>query len=265
MLKSSGSIRTRLWYVLVALSILCLSLSASPTYAQFGGKLITSYSADMVMIQPDGAIAGEAKLYITPEAYRMDGMLMGAGQHGMPKDMTTLGLKNQNRQYVYNHDKKLVYESEFDEEEMMKMLNTHQNVDSEVVLGKEQVSGYMCTKKKVTTTTKVMGRSFTSTQTVWQSDRFEMPLRTLTEEGYMSELRNIDTKRPSSRLFEPLTGYTRVGSLMAVMGMDFGGGERPRGGEQATQTRTTAEDDEEAGVVDMLRDVGKGVRGLFGR
>jgi len=183
--------------------------------------MITGFSADWVMISPDGAVLSTSKLYKTPEAYRMDGMPMGGAQFGMSGNITSLGLYAQKKEYLYNHDKKLVFETELDEQEMMEMLNLFKNVESEVVLGKENVSGYACIKKKVTTTATVMGMKETSTQIIWQSDRFEMPLRTRSEEGYVSELRNIKTKKPAADLFKPLTGYAKVDNMMAVLGMDF--------------------------------------------
>jgi len=207
-------------------AIVLFLFSVIPTAAVSKGK-VTSFSADMVMLAPDGKKTGTSRLFITPEAYRMDGMPMGAGQQGMPEDLTILGLIDQNRQYMYNHDKKLVYESDLDERQMMGVLKSYENVDAEEILGKETISGYSCTRKKVTTTTAVMGMKVTISQTIWQSDRFEMPLRTLTEEGYVSELRNIVTRKPSANLFEPLSGYTQVNSMMAVMGIDFSNNENP--------------------------------------
>jgi len=191
-------------------------------------------SAFWVMISPDGTVLSTSKLYKTPEAYRMDGMSMGAK---ISKNITSLGLYKQNKEYLYNHDKKLVFETELDEQAMMEMLSLFENVDSEVVLGKERVSGYNCTKKKVTATTDVMGMKITSTQIIWQSDRFEMTIRTQTEEGYISELRNIDTKKPSEKLFKPFTGYTRVDNIMAVLGMDFPGGEAAEGRPERRERR----------------------------
>ncbi len=264
-MKLTGRIYSRLWLAIMALLTVFLLMPAGPSSASSGGKLITSYSADMVMIEPGGGISGKTRLYITPEAYRMDGMLMGAGQHGMPEDMTTLGLKKQNRQYIYNHDKKLVYESGIDEQEMMKTLDTYQDVDSEVVLGRETISGYACTMKKVTTTSSFMGRTVSSTQTIWQSDRFEMPLRTLTEEGYVTELRNIVVRKPAANLFEPLSGYTRVNSMMAVMGMDFmpGGTQDELQAGDAEQPREVQDLKTEAR--EMMRGVGEGIKGFMKR
>lgn len=204
----------------LGISFFFFMLSAFPTEVFANGK-ITSYSADTVMIKPDGEISGTAKLYITPEAYRMDGMPMGGAEFGMSQNITSLGLYAQKKEYLYNHDKKLVFETELDEQEMMEMLGLFKNVESEVVLGKENVSGYTCIKKKVTTSATVMGMKETFTQIIWQSDRFEMPLRTRTEEGYVSELRNIKTKKPAADLFKPLTGYAKVDRMMAVLGMDF--------------------------------------------
>ncbi|MDZ7761502.1 MAG: DUF4412 domain-containing protein [Desulfovermiculus sp.] len=190
------------------------------------------------MITPAGEVSGTSSLFITPEAYRMDGMPMGAGQQGMPKDMTILGLKDQNRQYIYNHDKKLVYESDLDEQEMMDLLKSYENVDAEEILGKEKVSGYPCTKKKVTTTMSVMGMNITTTETIWQSDRFEMPLKIRNEDGHISHLQNIVTQTPPSKLFRPMTGYTRVNNMMAVMGMDFSDGQMPETGTEKSGSLT---------------------------
>ncbi len=251
---------SRLWRIIFGVSFIFLFISATSAFGFFGGK-ITSFSADWVMILPDSDSVNTSKLYVTPEAYRMDGMLMGAGQQGMPKDMTILAFKDKNRQYMYNHDKKLVYESEIDEQEMMDLMKSYQNVDSEKILGKETVSGYTCTKKKVTTTTTMMGMKFKQSSIIWQSDKFEMPLKIQGEKGNVSELRNISTKKPSANLFRPLSGYTKVDNMMAVMGMNFGGEKRQRNPKTAQET----EAEKETGVADMIKDAGKGFWNLIGR
>ncbi len=251
-MKSDSRIVSRSRLAILGISILLFMLSAFPAVAFSMGK-ISSFSADWVMISPDGTVLSTSKLYKTPEAYRMDGMPMG---DGVPKDITSLGLYRQKKEYLYNHSKKLVFEGELDEQTMVEMMNLFENVDSEVVLGKEKVSGYPCTKKKVTTTTAMMGMKVTSTQIIWQSDRFEMPLRTRTEEGHISELRNIDTKKPAERVFRPIVGYTKVDNMMTVLGMDFSGGEsaegrlekRERRSERDVASDPPAKDIRDAGV-----------------
>jgi hypothetical protein len=206
------------------LALLFVMASAYAALGFFEGK-IENFSADMVIISADGKVVSTSKIYITPEAMRMDGMPM-AGQHGMPKldNLTTISFTDKNREYIFNHDKKLFFEADLDKQEqdmVMDMKKRYENVDEVIVLGKEKVSGYNCTKKMVTTTVDLMGIKITSTETIWQSDQFEMPLRIQDEEGVIMEYRNIDTKKPSSKLFELPAGYKKVGNIMEVMGMDF--------------------------------------------
>ena len=173
------------------------------------------------MISPDGKVMSTSKLYVTPDAYRMDGLPMG-GQGGVTRNLSFLGFKKQNRQYIYNHDKKLYFESQLDGDNMLEKLKSPENIDSEKTLGKEKVSGYKCVKKEVTTTMEMMGRKVTTTQILWQNDQFEFPLRIQMENGRIMELRNIDEGKPSKKMFRHPAGYKKVDNMMAVMGMDFG-------------------------------------------
>jgi hypothetical protein len=198
-----------------------------PAFGFFGGK-IESFSADIVFIGADGKVKSTSKIYFTPEAMRMDGLPMGGMHEGISgmDNLTTITFSDQNKEYIFNHDKKLFFEAELDEQEqdmVMDMMKRYENVDEEKVLGKEKVSGYDCTKKMVTTTVDMMGMKITSTETIWQSDQFDMPLRIQDEEGVIMEYRNIDTKKPSAKLFQLPTGYKKVGNIMEVMGMDFSG------------------------------------------
>ena len=201
---------------------LCLMIALPPlSHALWEGE-IKSFSADQVIISSDGKVMSTSKLYITPDAYRMDGLPTG-GQGDVTRNLTFLGLKKLKRQYVYNHDKKLFFESQLDEDDMLKNLKSYEykNVDSEKVLGEEKVSGYKCVKKEVTTTMTIMGLKITNTQILWQSDKFKFPLRIRMEKGQIMEFRNIDTGKPSKKLFKRPAGYKKVNNMMTVMGMDF--------------------------------------------
>lgn len=203
------------------LAAICIMAWPLLSAALAGGK-IDSFSADQVEIDASGKVVGTTKIYVTPKAYRMDGM-PGAGRQNMPKaDMTFLGFRNQNKQYIYNHDKKLFFESSIDENAMAMDMKKYQNVDSEQVLGKETVSGYPCVKKQITTTYTIMGMRNTVTQLIWTSDQFDFPLRTQSQQGDVTELRNIKTDQPSEKLFRRPTGYRKVGNMMQVMGINMG-------------------------------------------
>lgn len=207
---------------LVILSVLLLLPNFS--FALFGGK-VESFSADFVAIDKNGKVVSTTKIYVTPDASRMDGMPGQMPNQGAGKkqpDITSITLHKEQMGYLYNHDDKLVFETtEEDSKEMIGIMKGMNDVSSEKVLGKEKVSGYKCVKKEVVSTFKFMGMTQKHKSIVWQSDRFEMPLRTQDEEGEITELRNIKTGKQSKKLFKPLKGYKKVNNIMAVMGMDF--------------------------------------------
>ena len=219
-MESENSVHRDTWIKLFWVVLFCFMISPPLSHAIFGGE-IENFSADQVMISPDGKVMSTSKLYVTPDAYRMDGLPMG-GQGGVTRNLSFLGFKKQNRQYIYNHDKKLYFESQLDGDNMLEKLKSPENIDSEKTLGKEKVSGYKCVKKEVTTTMEMMGRKVTTTQILWQNDQFEFPLRIQMENGRIMELRNIDEGKPSKKMFRRPAGYKKVDNMMAVMGMDFG-------------------------------------------
>ncbi len=185
------------------------------------GKKIDSFTADQVDINPSGKVISTSTLYITPDKLRIDGMPGGA-QEGIPEqDISMFMFKKKNQYYIYNHTKKLFHQSVLDEEQMNQQLKNFQDAETQEVIGKEKVSGYKCTVKRVTTAFTMMGMTTTTTMTVWQSDQFEMPLRTRMENGSITEIRNIKKGAPKKKVFKLPKGYQEVG-MMQVMGMDFG-------------------------------------------
>lgn len=208
------------WIVGLLTVAIVLLLAVTPSHALFEGKM-KSFSAENVEISPDGKVVNTSKFYITPDAIRIDGMPGQRGQDVPKVNLSILILKKQNRQFFYNHDKKLVFKSPVDEKNLKPGYKAMDNIESEKVLGKEKVSGYKCVKKEVVTSYSVMGRTFKNKMLVWESDEFEFPLRTMDEEGNIQEMRKIKTGKPSKKLFRPLSGYKKVANMMAVMGMDF--------------------------------------------
>lgn len=192
---------------------------ASPAFALFGGK-VESFTADMVEIESNGKVMSTSKFYITPDAMRVDGM-PGSGRGGAPQNISMLILKKEKKSYFYNHDKKLVFEAPADEKDFAAGYKFKDNIESEKILGKEKVAGYKCVKKEVVISMNVMGSAMKNKLTIWESNKFEMPLRTMDEDGAVQEMRNIKTGKPSKKYFRPLIGYKKVGNMMAALGMDI--------------------------------------------
>lgn len=200
--------------IFVAFFVLASGPSAQ---ALFGGK-VKSFTADQVYISPKGDVVQTYKIYVTPDKIRMDGI-------PGPEKGQSLGViyhKDENRQCTFNPQKKLYFEGPLDEEKMKQDLKSYGDLSQDAtVIGTEKVNGYKCTKKEVVTTVSFMGFTRKNKQTVWMSDKFDMPLKTRMKDGAVTELQNIDKGKPASKYFKTPEGYERVSSMMAVMGMNF--------------------------------------------
>lgn len=195
-------------------------LATSPSHALFEGR-VEAFSAEMVSTDPGGKVVHTAELYVTKDAMRIDNLAGADTGAGPPLNLTMLVLKKQNLSYVYNLDKKLVYQGPVEEKELVPGYAAMGGVESEKVLGREKVSGYDCVKKEVVTRTEMMGMVMRNKVVVWENENFDFPLRTLSEDGAVQEVRNIEEGAPPAGLFRPMAGYRKVDSMMAVMGMDM--------------------------------------------
>ena len=194
-------------------AVLCGGLSAQ---ALMGDK-IKAYTADQVMIDPDGKVEHEGKIYMTPEKMRMDGMApTGDG------NIVLIFRRDKNIGWTLNPEKKLYMERPLDEEEMEESTKEFRDSRNEKILGTETVNGFKCTKKEVETTIKGMyGFKKNVKTTVWVSHRLDMPIRTKSEDGSMTELRNLKEGTPANKYFEIPKGYKKVTNVMELMDMDM--------------------------------------------
>ena len=206
---------TRIGWILcfVTAAVLCGGLSA---HALMGDK-IKAYTADQVMIDPDGKVEHEGKIYMTPEKMRMDGIApTGEG------NIILIFRRDKNIGWTLNPERKLYMERPLDEEEMEESTKQFRDSRTEKVLGTETVNGFKCTKKEVETTIKGMyGFKKTVKTIVWVSPRLDMPIRTQSDDGSMTELRKIKEGTPASKYFEIPKGYKKVANVMELMAMDM--------------------------------------------
>ena len=89
--------------------------------AFLGGK-VDNFSADQVIIAKDGRELSSSKIYVSPEAMRMDGLPMGERQPSgmLSKNISTITFMEPPEYYMINHEKKLIYH-DTDLSEMAKM------------------------------------------------------------------------------------------------------------------------------------------------
>jgi hypothetical protein len=192
----------------VALVVLALSLAATG----FAQK-VNDFTADQVTVGADGKILSQSKVYFSGGKMRLE--------DAMPQSGTKLIMISRGdlkKMYMINADKKSYTETEVDENEFSGLAMSHVKSRKEKALGEETVNGYRCAKKEIEAQVEVMGFKSTSRTVVWQSPKFDMPLRTRGEDGHVTELRNIQEAKPASDLFEVPAGHSRVANMMELMG-----------------------------------------------
>ena len=231
----------------VAVVVLFSGLSA---HALFGGK-ITKYTADQVMIDAKGKVQHTGKIYAMPDKMRMDSISpRGDGS------IVLIFRRDKNIGWTLNPEKKLYMERPFNEKEMEQATKKIIDSRNEKVLGTENVNGFKCTKKEVETTVEFMGFKRTSKTIVWMSKRLDMPVRTKSQDGSMTELRNIKKGSPASKYFEIPKEYKKVSNMMELMGMDMS--------EHEEKPSKAAGEDKESDSQFPFK-VPKGIKGLFGQ
>jgi outer membrane lipoprotein-sorting protein len=183
---------------------------------------IKSFSAEQVSIDPNGKVQGTGKIYMTPEKIRME--IQSSQDEGT---MVNIFRRDRNVHWMLNSGAKKYLERPIDEAEMKKALNQHMEQD-EKVIGTETVNGFKCTKKSVVTTVKFFGISSKSESIIWVSNQLDLPIRTQSKEGYITELRNIKKGGQPAKLFEVPSEYQKVANMIEL----FGG--KPPSGEKGT-------------------------------
>jgi len=183
---------------------------------------IKSFSAEQVSIDPNGKVQGVGKIYMTPQKIRMD--FRSPQGEGM---MVNIFRRDRNIHWMLNPNAKKYTERVLDEAEMKKALKQQMQQD-EKILGTETVNGFKCTKKSVVTTVKFFGISRKSESTIWVSKKLDLPIKTQSKEGAITELRNIKPGRQPAKLFTVPSGYQKVANMIELFG------DKPPSGEKGT-------------------------------
>ncbi|HHD57352.1 MAG TPA: DUF4412 domain-containing protein [Desulfobulbaceae bacterium] len=189
------------------------------------GGTIQAFTADNVMLGADGQIKSVSKLYFSHDKMRSD-MGMRSQKMRMGK-LTVIYRRDKQQLWMLNPEKKIYVQMPLDEKKWEQDAKGMIKSEKAKVLGTENVNGYRCTKKKVTRRMEMMGMNMTTTQTIWVSDKMDMPLRVRSHDGTVTELRNIKKGNPSAGVFEIPPGYKKVGDNMMALMMATDGKKLP--------------------------------------
>jgi len=144
---------------------------------------------------------------------------------------------------------------------MKQTMKSMKNVKEEKILGTEKVNGFKCTKKQITTTVNLIGFKKKITSIVWVTKKLDLPIRTQSEDGGITEIRNLKKGAPDDKYFKVPAGYKRVGSIMEIMGMDFSERKAKKPAVQETKEKTAKQPFE---IPKSLKDlkIPEGLKGL---
>ena len=241
----------------MAVAVLFSGISA---YAFLEGK-ITKFTADEVMIDANGKVRHEGKIYMMPDKVRVEGILpKGEGS----TSIVWIFRRDKKIAWYLNPEKKLYMEKPFDEKEMERTTKKYVDSKNEKVLGTEYINGYECTKKEVVTTASFMGYTSTSKSIAWISKKLDVPIRTQSQDGSINELKNIKERSTSAKYFEVPNGYKQASNMLELMGINM---EELKAGnlkteEPKTESPKPAEENKESGSRFPFK-IPKGLKDLF--
>jgi hypothetical protein len=201
------------------LAALALSVAAA-AYAQ----KVADFTADQVTLDAAGKPLRQSKVYFSAGKMRMDDVMPQSGVN-----LIMIYRSDLKKNFMLNTEKKTYWEREMDENELSGAITSMAAVKNrkEKPLGEETVNGYPCVKKEIEAEIEVMGIKNTSRSVVWQSPKFDLPLRTRSDSGPITELRNIQEQKPTAALFEVPAGYNKVAGMMELLGDERAKGRRP--------------------------------------
>jgi len=192
----------------VLLGFLLIAGFLLPTYSRAGQD--TPFSAEHVIITPDGSSDMKGMIYYTPDKFTSDMILpQGIGR------IVVLQLKKEKMTIMIKPEKK-AYLVEPMEENKWPGLDASEYRQKEK-LGTETISGYQCTKYSVVMDMPRNGRMQEEKVIIWESDKFIVPLKTRDQYGAVQELRNIKEGQPPAEVFQVPAGYKKVADIMELM------------------------------------------------
>lgn len=197
------------WAVALAVMLMVAGITA-PAAAQ----KITDFSADQVVIGAKGKVEQESKLSVAGDLVRIDKVVPADAK------MSFIYRKGLKQAVTINPGKKIYFEGPLDEKAYSAALALPPAAMAERPAGEEAVSGIPCVKKDLDMEIDFKKAKKTVTNTVWVSDRLDIPLRMKSHDGRITELRNVKEGKPDPAIFEAPKDFKKAASLKEVLPSD---------------------------------------------
>jgi hypothetical protein len=178
------------------------------------GAKVEQFSAEQVLIEPGGNAEQVGKIYVAPDKVRFE--KSSSTDQG---SMVMIFRKDLKMLRILMPETKAYIENPLSEADLQKTFQQLPKDMKEEDLGRETINGFECKKKRVEGSIEFsQGHKQTFSSVVWISDRIGFPIRTQSEDGRMTELRNIMIGSQPDELFEVPSGYSKIANPLGNMG-----------------------------------------------
>jgi outer membrane lipoprotein-sorting protein len=195
----------------VTLTVMLIGVGVTASAA---AQKITDFSADQVVIGVKGKVEQESKLSVAGDRVRIDKVVPADAK------MSFIYSRDQKKAVTTNPGKKIYFEGPLDEKAFAAALGLPPAATAERSAGEETVSGIPCAKKDLDMEIEFKKAKKTVTNTVWVSDKLDIPLRVKSYDGRVTELRNVKEGKPDPALFEAPKDFKKAASLKDVLPSD---------------------------------------------
>ena len=219
-----------------------LAVAVVTLAAGCGGPIgpITSFSADHVTVSP-GQPELIGRVFVAPQKVRVGRVPM---VYILREDLGVM--------WMMVPERKVYHEMPRDEaplDAMMREVSQEQIIAEELVT--ETVNGFLCRKLRIKTSVEILGTRHEGTAVVWTTPALAIPIRSKTEDGTVSELRELRPGTQPEELFEIPQGYEKT-SKLGLFAEDHAAYSRRYPPDSATKSRA-------AGRLRPIREHGTGV------
>jgi hypothetical protein len=154
------------------------------------------------MITPQGLVTRQFKIYVTPYKIRINNVYHSS--------RALIFRRDTNVQLLLNPVTKTYIMEPLNISGFTAFRLEHVISSSQKTLGTETVNGFTCSIKMLENTASFSGEIRKIISTIWVSPRLSIPIRTKSQDGLITELRNVQAGTFQPALFDPPTDYKKV-------------------------------------------------------
>ncbi len=180
--------------------------------AALAAERALEYRAEQVVIGPKGKVEKENLLWVSGDRLRLENVKPEKNR------LIYIFRRDLHQTVTANVAKKIAFEGAFEEAAFRMALGLPDGrIVAERPMGDEAVAGVSCRKKEIDVEVSFKKGSKTLTYTVWEAERYALPLRVKIPAGRVFELRNLHEEKLDPARFATPKDFKRAATLSEVL------------------------------------------------